>query len=610
MKKNIELEDILIDSLEADYLEVPLKDKILKGIIFVFLIMSIVFLIQIFNLAIFKNNYYQKKALANMYFEKIKIAPRGLIKDRFNKNLLENISISNVYLDFNFFKKTEKEKEEVLRKISQILNLDYSFLIEDIKKYNWLENPEFLLKSDINQEELINLMSLNLKEIKIEESFKRKYLNNFAFSHILGYIGFVDKKDLKNNSDLFYKDLIGKNGLELYYDNYLRGKNGKEVYLKDAFGKSLEKIEDLPFQPGNDLKTYIDSEMQLFLYQKLKENLERIGSKSGLVLVTNPQNGEVLSLISYPSYDLEKVYLYLAKENKPIFNRVVSGLYSPGSTIKPLVGIAALEEKIVDPLKSFYSAGYILVNNPYNPSSPSKFLDWKKHGWVNLYSAIAKSSNVYFYAVGGGLLKESNLGEQVGLGIEKLKKWFEKFNLNKKTEIDLPFENVGFIPDPFWKQKQKNTSWYLGDTYNVSIGQGDLMLTPLSLLNYINAIANGGKFYKLKIAQQENKVLNDLTLEISDSIEEVKKGMIDAVLKDYGTAHLLADIPLKIAAKTGSAQIFNNLKTNALFVGFAPYDNPQVSILILVEDAKEGSLNTLPLAKEFFWWYYLNRLNK
>ncbi len=609
MKKKLDLEDILIDSLETDYLEIPLKNKILKGLLFVFLFLIIVFLIQIFNLIVVKKDYYQKRALANMYLEKVKIAPRGLIKDRFGKNLLENVSISNAYLNFSFLKKEDKEKEEFLKKISQILNLNYNQLYQEIKKYNWLENPDFLLKTDISQEELINLISLNLKEIKIEESFKRKYLDNFAFSHVLGYVGFVEKKDLENNPDLFFKDLIGKNGLELYYDNYLRGRNGKEIYLKDALGKNLEKIEDIPFKAGNDLKTFIDSEMQLFLYNKLKENLQRIDSEKGLVLVTNPQNGEVLSLISYPSYDLEKVYLYLNKENNPIFNRVVSGVYSPGSTIKPLIGVAALEEKIVDPLKSFYSAGYLLVNNPYNPKSPFKFLDWKKHGWVNLYSALARSSNIYFYAVGGGLLKESNLGEQVGLGVARLKKWFEIFNLNQKTEIDLPFENVGFIPDPIWKQKQKNAPWYLGDTYNISIGQGDLMLTPVSLLNYINAIANGGKFFKLRLASEE-KILKDLSFELNDSINEVKKGMLDAVLKDYGTAHLLSDIPLKIAAKTGSAQILNNLKTNALFVGFAPYDNPQVSILILVEDSKEGSLNTLPLARDFFWWYYLNRFNK
>ncbi len=299
-----------------------------------------------------------------------------------------------------------------------------------------------------------------------------------------------------------------------------------------------------------------------------------------------------------------------------MFDRAVSGLYSPGSTIKPLVAVGALTEGTLDPLHQIYSPGYLDVPNPYDPAHPSRFLDWQPQGWVDLFSALARSSDVYFYQVGGGF------GDQQGLGITRLKQWWEKFGLNIKTGIDLPNENSGFLPDPQWKEKVKGQPWRLGDTFNVSIGQGDLTITPIELLNYVSAIANGGKLYVPRIMKdikdpQGNVVLEststvtrDLSSEIGKALPLVQQGMRDAVTKPYGTAYMLHDLPIEVAAKTGSAQVENNAKTNALFVGYAPYNDPQVAIVILVEDAKEGSLNVVPVARDFFLWYYQNRWHK
>jgi len=322
-----------------------------------------------------------------------------------------------------------------------------------------------------------------------------------------------------------------------------------------------------------------------------------------------------LALFSIPSFDTGQIHRFLKLENQPLFNRAIGGLYNPGSTIKPLVATAALVEKIINPQEQIYSAGFIEIPNPYFPNLPSRFLDWKPHGWVDLYSALARSSNIYFYEVGGGFP-----GQRIGLGIEKLKQWWQKFRLAEKSGIDLIGEERGVLPDPQWMQKVKNRRWLLGDTYNVSIGQGDLLITPIELLNYISAIANGGKFYKPRIAkavldengkilfQNESQILGDLSSIIDGAVNEVKKGMEDAVNKPYGTANLLADLPFKIAAKTGSAQTDNNTKVNAFFVGYAPADNPQIAILILIENAREGSLNTIPVAKDVLAWYYKNRL--
>ena len=243
-----------------------------------------------------------------------------------------------------------------------------------------------------------------------------------------------------------------------------------------------------------------------------------------------------------------------------------------------------------------------------------------------MYSALARSSNVYFYALGGGF-PDSELSlidgsiKIKGLGIARLKEYWQKFGLGKETGIDLPFENEGFLPDAQTKEKNTDQPWRIGDTYNATIGQGDLIITPIQLVSYISAIANGGKIYQPMVMEKivsenggvvkENqpKVSYDYSSDI-DIIKEIQKGMRDAVQKSYGTAYMLNDLPMAVSAKTGSAQIENNKKINAFFVGYAPSDNPQIAILVLVEDASEGSLNTVPVAKNIMNWYYNNRISK
>ena len=220
-----------------------------------------------------------------------------------------------------------------------------------------------------------------------------------------------------------------------------------------------------------------------------------------------------------------------------------------------------------------------------------------------MYSAIARSSNVYFYTIGGGF------GDIAGLGIEKMKKYWEMFGYGRKTGIDLPYEAEGFLPFPEEKEKRTGQMWRIGDTYNISIGQGDFLTTPIQLLAQISALANGGMLYEPYVVKRNDHPLavRDFSLWKND-IEEVRKGMRETVEKPYGTAFLLSSLPFDISGKTGSSQIANNTKTNAFFVGYAPSDNPVLAILILVEDAREGSLNTIPIARDVFEWYYYKRM--
>ena len=338
----------------------------------------------------------------------------------------------------------------------------------------------------------------------------------------------------------------------------------------------------------------------------------------------NPQTGEVLSLINLPGFDnnvfsgsgnSEEIQNLLSSPDKPLFDRAVSGLYNPGSTIKPLDSVGALHDGVIDSTREIFSPGYLLVPNPYNTSTPSRYLDWKYQGSVNLASALAQSSDVYFYIVGGGsppvstpLLNDSSDYGISGLGISRLHGWWEEFGLGKPTGIDMPSEGSGFLPTPEWKQQKMGTPWLLGDTYNVSIGQGDLLLTPLQLLGYINAIANGGKIYRPFLnASSTPQVSEDLS-SLLHEIKEVQKGLRATVTSPAGTAYTMNDLPFPVCAKTGSAQVKNNQQENALFVGYAPCDNPKIAVLVLIENSKEGSLNAVPVAKDVLNWYYENRM--
>lgn len=597
MKKKPELnfEDILTDKAAVDdLLEVPVKPGVFKICFLLIALMVLVGAGRLLFLNIFKGEFYRQRALANISEVVVQKAERGIILDRYGKPLVKNKPIFNAILAPSQLPRPEKEKKLVLAQIREILDLPFQEFEKILNEADWEFSNRILLVRDLPQSQAVALQSANLAGLQIENDWQRDYLEPETFSHLFGYVGLVTKNNLLNNLDLVSDDLIGKAGLEAYYDSQLRGKNGKTTSFRDARGRILAENLTRQSQAGQPLKTFIDAEFQEYFFNRLRQGLRELGRETGIGLALNPSNGEVLALVSFPGFDANRVADFLTKPNQPFFNRVIAGLYAPGSTIKPLVAAAALNEKIIAPKKEIFSAGYIEIPNPYNPEQPSIFLDWKPHGWVNLYSALARSSNVYFYALGGGW-------EDVkGLGISKLREYWQRFGLGSATNIDLVGEKKGSLPEP-------SSNWRLGDTYNVSIGQGDLLVTPLQLLNYITAVANRGKIFEPRIAKTEPKLLKDLS-ELQEIFHEIEKGMVDATQQPYGTAYLLFDLPFTVAAKTGTAQIDYNTKINAFFVGYGPAPKPQIAVLVLVENAREGSINTIPIAKDVFEWYYQNRL--
>ena len=616
-RRNLNLEDILTDRVtEEDFLEVPLTDKVFRWIFFCIVLVFLAILGQFIYINIGEGSFYKNRAVVNMSDIKIHPAPRGIIFDRFGTPLLRNEPAVRVFLSPHDFPEDYSLRSKALEDIASVANIDFFELKKMIGEKDWGQGENLLLLDDASHDQVIALSALDLKGVYIEPTFKRVYEYPLIFSHVLGYTGLVNANDLKNDINLSVDDKIGRSGLEAFYDEYLRGNNGKEVFFRNAQGKVEEKRSVQEPQSGFALHTFIDAELQKYIYTRLTDALTSLGRDSGAAIAMNPKNGEILGLVSIPGFDAMNLKEALINQRKPLFNRAVSGIYNPGSTIKPLVAIAALTEGVIDPKKQIYSAGYIEIPNPYNPSQPGRFLDWKPNGWVDVHSALSKSSNIYFYEVTGGF------ENQKGIGIMKLKEWWQKFDLDKKTNIDLVGEQQGFLPDPTWKENERGEPWRLGDTYNVAIGQGDFMITPMELLNYISAVANGGILYKPRIVKEivddkGNKtqempveILSDLRKEISTFLPDAQNGMRGVVAESYGTAHSLNSLPFEVAAKTGTAQIQNNAKVNAFFVGYAPFKDPQIALLILVENAKEGSLNTIPVAKDIFLWYYENRIKK
>ncbi len=626
-KQDLFLEEAVLDDLAGDFssLETPLSQKAFRLIGIVALVLALLVGGRVAFLGIWRGNFYSQQALINMGEISENRAQRGIVFDRFGTSLVKNISSFRVSLLLVDFFKNSENKFEIINNLENVLNLPAGFIERVLEDADLEKQNSIVLARGLKINDIIEIKNLNIESIRIEDDFAREYFGEGIFSHVVGYTGPVDKNDIKANPEISLNDIIGKSGLEFYYDSELKGEDGKTINYRNAKGEIIDSKLLTSASNGHQIYSTIDSSLQSYFSNSLKSAIKHLGSQAAVGIAINPQNGEVLSLINLPTFDNNKIKSEdLTNSAKPFFNRAVSGEYAPGSTIKPLVAFAALKEKVISPEHEIFSAGYIDIPNPYDPDNPSRFLDWKPNGWVDLFSAIAKSSNIYFYAVGGGLDDVS------GLGINKLNDYWEKFGLGRKTGIDLSGEKRGFLPNPETKEELRGDIWRIGDTYNVSIGQGDLLVTPIQLINYIAAIANGGKFYRpfliSEITDSEGKIIREISPEVmmdySIDVSEIKliqEAMVDTVRKFYGTANLLADLPFSVAAKTGTAQIEGNTKINAFFVGYLPTEalakagaplDKQIAILVLIENAREGSLNAVPVAKDVLEWYYYNRVIK
>ncbi len=436
----------------------------------------------------------------------------------------------------------------------------------------------------------------------------RAYLSP-GFSHLLGYVSYPTQDKVGN---FWQGEFIGKDGLEKQYNDGLGGENGSKIIETDALGKVYsENIVNTPKQ-GTNLITTIDGRLQTELFTLIKNLSESKTFTGGAGIIMNTQNGELITSTSFPEYNSEILSLgkdaaninnYLTDKRKVFLDRDISGLYTPGSIVKPFFALGALAEGVIDPNKKILSTGSISVPNPYFPDQKTVFKDWRVNGWTNMMEALAVSSDVYFYEIGGGY------ENQKGLGISNLEKYAKLFGFGDKTGIDLPDEKIGTIPGIEWKKKNfKDDPWRIGDTYHSAIGQYGFQVTPMEMVRAVGAIANGGKLLTPHL------VLNDVGKENQVSVLDLKKEYFDIVhqgMKDavtFGTATALNVPYVQLAAKTGTAQLgVKKNKVNSWVIGFFPYENPKYAFAIMMEAGPNtNSVGASSIMREFLDWMSIN----
>jgi len=431
-----------------------------------------------------------------------------------------------------------------------------------------------------------NKVELAWNAIKVDDKdfASRIYANMNGSAHVVGYI----KYPSKDSSGFYYEENYrGQSGVEHIYNNLLAGKNGLKITETDALGNLIsESVINKP-EDGQDLTLSVDAHLTQKLYDAMRNIADERGFSGGAGVIMDVNTGEILALTSFPEYDQNIVTVGKDKKEiqrlfnsstKPFLNRAVSGLYTPGSIVKPIVALGALGEGIISPDKKILSTGALTVPNPYDKTKPSIFKDWKAHGWVNMKDAIAVSSDVYFYEVGGGF------EDQKGLGISNIDKYFNLFGFAEKTGIDLPAESVGFIATPEWKRLNFNgDDWRLGDTYITAIGQYGTQMTPVDAVRWVGAIANGGKLLIPSVVLGGAKDNIFRTINISEADwDVVRAGMRQGVTSGIVTA--LYTPSVAIAAKTGTAELGVLKQTvNSWITGFFPYENPRYAFAIVME---------------------------
>ena len=595
--------------------------------LFLLLLISIIISRSVFLQIINGNHYY---ALAKGNRTKIeRIEPkRGIIYDNKNNPLVINTANFMLYFIPSELPQNEQEKNNILITISEILETtelyEITKKIQSIKQSSLEFFRPLFIADNIPYEKALTLYlkSDEWSGVILSNRAKRKYIlpkieneDITSLSHILGYTGKMNQKELEkfDNPNYLPIDYVGKTGIEYVWEKELKGISGEKHIEVDAIGRGEKIVNAKPAVDGNNIIISIDTNLQRKTEEIIKNHLEALDLTRASAVILDPYNGRILSMVSTPAYNnnafargisFNEYNELINHPDKPLFNRTISGEYPTGSTIKPVMVAAALEEGIVTEYTSFLSTGGIQIDAWFFP-------DWKTggHGMVDARKALAESVNTYFYYIGGGY------EDFRGLGVKRITDYNRLFGLGAQTNIDLTGEADGFLPSKKWKKEAKNEPWYIGDTYHVSIGQGDILATPLQVAMFTSVFANNGTLYQphlvYKITSSDNKNIKYIDKKIirSDFIDNyniivIRQGLRKAV-RD-GSARKLAELPIDVAGKTGTAQWSTKKEPHAWFTGFAPYINPEIVITVLVEQGGEGSDVAAPIAKEILEWYFRN----
>jgi len=602
-------------------------------------------------------------------------APRGIIYDRKHRILARNRAVFQVQL---IPEALPEEKEEGLKVISRTLSILTSpptpvawemaqtvtntlpseegpLILYPSAEEAWSKVAQermgaayrpVLLATKVPRSVALMLEELlpQLPGVRVFPFPTREYPTGALTSHIVGYMGPIPPSQVNEYQSRGYRpdQQIGLVGVEASYEDVLRGVDGEQQLVVDVRGKVVRVLEERPPVPGNSLILTIDTDLQQKVEDILRRHLKAAGAHSGVVILEDVRTGAILSMVSLPTFDNnwfatgispEKYAALLQDPWHPLVNHAISGIYPPGSTFKMVTAAGALEEGVITPRTRFLTQGVLWLPNKYFPNDPTqaqRFVCWihkygGRHGLINVEQALEVSCDIFFYIAGGGYK------DFKGLGNEALAYYAHQFGYGEKSGIALPGEHSGLIPTTRWKRLNYAESWTTGDTYNMAIGQGFVLATPLQVVNATAAIANGGTLYRPKIVYQivdgDGHLVEDFqpevirTLPVSkQTLNVVRRGMYLAVYGPRGTARSVALPGVTIAGKTGTAEFAadldgdgqidrdekGNLPTHAWFTAFAPYNNPEVAIVVFVFGGGEGSAVAVPIAREVLATYFYN----
>jgi penicillin-binding protein 2 len=637
-------------------------------IIFLQVVIAIGFAVavgQLWRLQIVHKQGYQSQADANRFRLVEVAAPRGVVYDRQGRKLVQNVPSYRISIVPAALPEDSQARYAVLDRLSQLLEIPVSSTvasnataalvpagiagtseapssamdvepgIEEILAENTLSPySPVAIKSGVDKQVafLIEEEHTYLPGVIVEVNPRREYPSGALVSQVVGYVGAIPAEDTEYyldqaEEDYTLDDRVGLMGVELTYEEELRGRKGLKHVEVDAFEREIQTLAIDPPEPGHNLVLTLDLDLQLSAEEALREGMRRVNSTAGVVIAMQPQTGEILAMVSLPSYDnnlfskgisVEDYEQLSADPERPLVNHAIGGQYPPGSTFKVIPAAAGLQEKVIDLKTRLKCTGKLLLPNKYFPDDPTKaqpFVCWTQwgHGTIGIEEAIAQSCDIFFYHVGGGFEDFS------GLGMDRLRAYARAFGLGEPTGIALAGESAGLVPDDVWKRVNYGESWVTGDTYNAVIGQGFILVTPLQLLNATVAVANGGTLYRPQVVRQildtEGNVVQGFVPEIirtvpvsAENLAIVREGMRAAVTR--GTAHRVNLAEIAVAGKTGTAEYpgprdaEGNLPTHAWFTAFAPYEEPEIAVLVFVSGGHEGAKVAVPIAAQILRSYF------
>ncbi len=621
-------------------------------------VMFAVLILQLGQIQIVNSESYRRAADQNR-FRMVQIdALRGIVYDRSGKIIVRNVPSFNVSI---VPADLPDDPEPLFQKLAALLDMPIDTVIENtvadalgvlpvslarsvtppkrkpglreiVAKAQRDPFTPTLVKDNVPREVAFYLEEnhLDFPGVRVGLAPVREYVDGPLFAHILGYVGHIPRETYDEFKAKGYSptDQVGLTGLEYSFEDDLRGKKGRRYIEVDVAGREVYlRGEEAPV-PGNNLILTVDAEFQKTVQTILQKALRTAKSKQGVAIAMDPRNGEILALVSLPSYDNNLFatgistddYTNLAQDPlHPLVNQAITGQYPPGSTFKLIPASAALQERVVDINTKFETPGTIWVPNKYFPDDSTlaqPFYDWYKPGFgaLSIRDALRFSSDVFFYKIAGG---EAPTFDN-GLGENRLAAYARMFGIGELTGIDLPGEAPGLVPDPTWKRKTIGDIWTVGDTYNMGIGQGYVLATPLQVANFTAAVANGGTLYKPQLVhvvvdsdgrivrQIEPQAIRQVAVS-PQNLAIVREGMRNAVTSGTAVKANLADV--NVAAKTGTAEFYGpkvngHLPTHAWFTAFAPYENPQIVVTVFVYGGGEGSEIAAPAAADILRAYF------